>query len=238
MTRVLTVTQAPPSTPVLTLSGASGSTFLAGTTAYTNPQSGNSGGFTVAASTSDSSSGIKEVVFPALSGFSSGGGVNEPSLPEQLQLDRFRRARIRRTDRHGDQQRRHQRQLQLQCGARYSAPTGGALNINATAASSSGSTSYNITGGYPIAIRTDFSEAQSASQSGLRSSTLTVAAASLAGNVCGTFGSPTTIAGSPSQSEPSGCYRYTLTGVDNVGNQTSVSTTVIVDTTIPSDARR
>ena len=53
-----------------------------GTTAYTNPQSGNSGSFTVNASTSDSSSGIREVVFPALSGFSSGGG-SDTSLPYQ-----------------------------------------------------------------------------------------------------------------------------------------------------------
>ena len=105
---------------------------------------------------------------------------------------------------------------------------------NGTAAATGGSTSYNVTGSYPIAIRTDYSETQSASQSGLRSSTLTIATASLAGNVCGAFGAPTTIAGSPSQSEPSGCYRYTLTGIDNVGNQTSVSTTVIVDTTVPT----
>ena len=46
-TQTLTVTEAPPSTPVLTLSGASGSTYIAGTTVYTDPQAGDEGAFTV-----------------------------------------------------------------------------------------------------------------------------------------------------------------------------------------------
>ena len=74
-THTLTVTLAPPSTPVLTLSGATGNTLLAGSTAYTNPQSGSSGSSTVSAQTSDPGSGIKNVVFPALTGFSGGGGT-------------------------------------------------------------------------------------------------------------------------------------------------------------------
>jgi PKD repeat protein len=235
MTRTLTVTVAPPSTPVLTLSGASGSTFLAGTTAYTNPQAGNSGGFTVAASTSDSLSGIREVVFPTLTGFSSGGGV-DTGLPYQTTYSWSGAG----AGASGTQPVTATNNAGVNASANFtvapdtSTPAGGALNINGTAATAGGSTSYNVTGGYPIAIRTDYSETQSSSQSGLRSSTLTIATASLAGNVCGTFGAPTTIVGSPAQSEPGGCYRYTLTGVDNVGNQTSISTTVIVDTTVPT----
>src|SRR5439155_24234547 len=47
--------------------------------------------------------------------------------------------------------------------------------------------------------------------------------------------SPTTIVGNPDQTGlSSGCYRYTLTGTDNVGNTVSISTTVKVDTTNPS----
>ncbi len=235
MTRRLTVAQAPPSTPELTLSGGSGSTYLNGTTAYTNPQSGNSGSFTVNASTSDSSSGIREVVFPTLTGFSAGGGA-DTSLPYQSTYNWSGGGAAAS----GPQTVTATNNAGISASSNFNvvpdttAPTGGALNINGTAGSGSGSTSYNVTGVYPIAIRTDYTEAQSASQSGLRSSTLTVASASIANNSCGSFSTPIAIAGAPSQSEPSGCYRYTLTGIDNVGNQASVTTTVIVDTTIPS----
>ncbi len=112
-------------------------------------------------------------------------------------------------------------------------PTGGALAVNGTAASEGGSSSYNSSGSFTIE-RIDYKEEKTKTQSGLASSTLTVASATLAGNTCGTFGTPSTIAGSPAQSEPTGCYRYTLTGTDNAGNSASVTTTAKVDTTPPS----
>ena len=235
LTRKLTIAQAPPSTPELSVSSASGSTYVSGTTVYTNPQSGNSGSFTVNASTSDSSSGIREVVFPALTGFGSGGGA-DTSLPYQSSYSWSGSGATAS----GAQTVTATNNAGVSASSNFNvvpdtaAPTGGALNINGTAGSASGSSSYSVTGVYPIAIRTDYSETQSSSQSGLRSSTLTVASASLANNTCASFGTPIAITGAPSQSEPSGCYRYTLTGTDNVGNQASVSTTVIVDTTIPS----
>jgi len=40
--------------------------------------------------------------------------------------------------------------------------------------------------------------------------------------------------GNPSQSLATGCYLFTLTGTDNLGNSTSVTTTVVVDTSAPS----
>jgi hypothetical protein len=107
------------------------------------------------------------------------------------------------------------------------APTGGALVVN-------GGTTYSTTGSFPIDTRTDYSETQSATESGLASSTLTRAAASLTNDSCGTYGSPTTIIGSPAQSLPTGCYLYTLTGTDNLGNTASVTATVKVDTSDPS----
>jgi PKD repeat protein len=113
------------------------------------------------------------------------------------------------------------------------APTGGALIVNGSAAAAAGSKSYSSSGSYAIDSRTDYSEARSGSESGLQSSTLTLAGASLAGNTCGTFGAPARIVGSPAQSEPTGCYRYRLTGVDNAGNTASVTTIVRVDTTPP-----
>ncbi len=234
-TQVITVTLAPPSKPVLTLSGASGSTFVSGTTAYTNPQSGKSGGFKVSASTSDSFSGVKNVTFPTLSGFASGGGIDTATPYETTYSWSGTGATAS-----GPQTVTATNNGNVSSSSEFSvvpdttAPANGALTVNGTAAGASGTSSYNLTGGYPIAIRTDYSEAQSPAQSGLKSSTLTMASASLANNACGTFGTPATITGAPAQSEPAGCYRYTLTGLDNVGNQTSISTTVIVDNSAPT----
>ena len=111
------------------------------------------------------------------------------------------------------------------------APTSGALSVNATAASTAGSTSVatNSTS-FPIGSRTDYAD----SGSGLQSSVLTVQSESLSGTTCGAAGSggpftsPTTITGT---TQPSGivagfCYLYRLTGTDNVGNVASISTTV------------
>ena len=59
--------------------------------------------------------------------------------------------------------------------------------------------------------------------------------ATLANNTCGSYGSPSTISGTTPQSVSSGhCYLFTLTGTDNVGNTTSLSTIVMVDTSAPS----
>ncbi len=63
--------------------------------------------------------------------------------------------------------------------------------------------------------------------------------APLGANACGTFGSATTITGTPTQNAGAGivsgnCYRYTLTGIDNVGNTVSISTIVRVDATAPN----
>src|SRR5205807_711452 len=119
------------------------------------------------------------------------------------------------------------------------APTGGALVVNGTAAAAAGgSTSSSASSSFSIGSRTDYQETQSSSQSGLRSSTLTIQSAPLAKNVCGApgsggaYASPTVIAGAVNPATAGGyCYLYTLTGLDNVGNAASVSTTVKVDTT-------
>jgi hypothetical protein len=113
-------------------------------------------------------------------------------------------------------------------------PAGGALTVNGTGATGGGSSSYSTSGSFPIDVRTDYSETQSATESGLASSTLTRATATLTGNSCGSFGSASTISGAPAQSLSTGCYLYTLTGTDNLGNNISISTTVKVDTSAPS----
>src|SRR5207244_7405793 len=64
---------------------------------------------------------------------------------------------------------------------------------------------------------------------------LTRESATLSSDSCGSFGSATTLAGTPAQSGlATGCYRYRLTGTDNVGNAVSVTTIVKVDTSAPS----
>ena len=90
-----------------------------------------------------------------------------------------------------------------------------------------------LTAGTTLTInsRTDYTDGGS----GLASSTLTIQSASLTANSCGSFGAPSTITGTTSQTVASGnCYLLTLTGTDNVGNAASISTTVKVDTTAPS----
>ena len=112
------------------------------------------------------------------------------------------------------------------------APAGGALTVNGTAATSGGASSQatNSTS-FTIASRTDYTD----SGSGLRSSVLTVQSESLSGSTCGALGSggpftsPTTVTGT---TQPSGivagyCYVYTLNGTDNVGNVASIVTTVV-----------
>ena len=124
-----------------------------------------------------------------------------------------------------------------------SAPTSGALVVNGTVAGAGGSSSYATSTSFTIGTRTDYTEAQSASQSGLASSTLTVQSADLTKGACGTPGSagaytsPTVIAGKSNPAIASGyCYRYTLAGVDNVANTASISTTVKVDTAAPTSS--
>ncbi len=234
-TRTVTVTVSPPTKPELTLSAATGSTAVAGTTVYTNPQAERSGGFTLTAATSDSFWGIKNVVLPTLTGFTSGGGTLTTSPYTTTYAWSGAGASAS-----GTQTVTATNNANVSSSSTFTvvpdttAPAGGALTINGTAAAAAGTTSYSTTGSYPISLRTDFAEAQSPTQSGLQSSTLTIASATLANNTCGTFGAPSIIAGAPAQSEPSGCYRYTLTGTDNVGNQASLTTTVMVDTTTPS----
>jgi hypothetical protein len=113
-------------------------------------------------------------------------------------------------------------------------PTGGALTVNSTAASAAGTTSIDGDGSFTIGTRTDYNGDAGA---GFATSVLTRETATLAadGTTCGAFGAPTTIAGSPAQTGlGEGCYRYTLTGTDKVGNTSSIGTTVKVDTTAPT----
>ncbi len=108
-----------------------------------------------------------------------------------------------------------------------STPTGGAVTVNGTDADAIETTSYSKANPVLVNSRTDWSDVES----GLATSTLTSAFATLTNNTCAAFGSTTTITGTTSQTlTTTRCYRYTLTGTDNAGNASAVSTVVKFDT--------
>jgi large repetitive protein len=115
------------------------------------------------------------------------------------------------------------------------APSGGALSVNGTVASSGGSSSTSSSTSFAIDSRTDYTDGGS----GLASSTLTIQSETYSNNACGAPGSggaytsPTTISGTTNPATAAGfCYLYTLTGTDNVGNTISIKTTVTVPVAI------
>jgi hypothetical protein len=124
------------------------------------------------------------------------------------------------------------------------APSGGAVTVNGQAATTGGATSSATSTNFTINSRTDYTEPQSTTSSGLQSSTLTVQSETLTGNACGTAGSGgpfTTPAQITGTTQPSGiqggyCYLYTLAGTDHVGNAASVKVTVKVPIGIASMA--
>src|SRR5262249_56935406 len=69
--------------------------------------------------------------------------------------------------------------------------------------------------------------------SGMAGEVLTVRSASLANDVCGGYGGATTVTGASYGVANANCYEFTLTATDNVGNVTTLTTTVKVDTTAP-----
>jgi hypothetical protein len=109
-------------------------------------------------------------------------------------------------------------------------PVAGALTVNGVVAEGSSTTSQAI-GPYAI-LRTDFTDPETT----MTSSTLVRTSATLAGGVCGTtFGSSSTITGTPSQTGLApACYRYVLTGRNSLALTASVSTIVALDSTVPT----
>ena len=138
----------------------------------------------------------------------------------------------RRQDRVRPEQRRPLELVQLHAHLRRDA-TRPAARSSSTASppASVGTQSYDDDGSFTIGTRTDYAD----TLSGLASSTLTREDGTLAGDACSSYGAPATIVGAPAQNGlATGCYRYTLTGTDNVGNSVSRSTVVKVDLTDPT----
>ena len=108
-------------------------------------------------------------------------------------------------------------------------PTGGALVLNGTAAAAAPSTSVSGSGTF-TGTRTDYSTDAGSGLHPTTPSVLTRAVAPLTGGTCGTYAAATVVAGVPNESNlATGCYRYVLTGMDAVGNLSTLSTVVRVD---------
>src|SRR4029077_8745965 len=85
-----------------------------------------------------------------------------------------------------------------------------------------------------INSRTDYST----DATSVTSATLDYKVATLGpSNACGTYGSATTVppATTTVTVATGNCYLFTLTGVDALGNSSTITTTVKVDTTAPSN---
>ena len=220
-----------PTKPGLAFGALSPATFYNATsnTLYFNPT--HSGEFTVTASSSDAASGIAGYTFSPLaaSGFAETqtGGQNVYAFGVSAKAPTTAPT-VLATNGVGSAS----ASASYNLVADSSVPTGGALTVNSVAASAAGTSSFVKTTSFTIGTRTDYS---ADTGSGLASSVLTRAAATLSKNTCGTYGTPVTITANPAQSGlTEGCYLYTLTGTDKVGNTASLSTTVKVDATPPA----
>ncbi len=175
-----------PSAPTPTLSAATGNTYINGTTVYTNPQAGKSGGFTVTSAPTDSDSGILNVIFPALTGFSSGGGTDTSSPYSTTYAWSGAAATAS-----GSKTVTATNNATGTTNSSFTVtpdttnPINGAVSVNGTAATGGGSTSTTSSTSFSIDSRTDYTDAGS----GLASSTLTIQSETLTGSTCGSPGS-------------------------------------------------
>jgi hypothetical protein len=218
ISREIKVDTSGPTAPSLAFSGLTNA-YASGDTVYFKGNS--AGAFTVTPSSTDGSSGVASYSYPSLgTGFSNTSGDYTFSSSASTQSGAVTATNNAGATGPG---------TTFTAQSDATAPTGGALVVN-------GGTGY-LTSGTTLTIgtRNDFAETQTATESGLDASTLTIQSATLTGNSCNAYGSPTTIVGTASQTVASGnCYLLTLTGVDNVGNTASVARVVKVDTSAPS----
>ncbi len=233
---IVKVDTSAPAAPSLTLSNAAGGAYYSGSGSrvYFRPGAA-AGSFDIAGSSTDGDTGVASLAFPTASAvgtnWSASGSGSSRTYSYTATATSNGTQNVTATNLAGGVS----ANATFDVTADASAPGGGALSVNGTAATGGGSTSYDTDGSFAIGSRTDYSEAASATESGLASSTLTRQGATLSADSCGSFGAATTLVGTPAQSGlATGCYRYTLTGTDNVGNAVSISTIVKVDTSAPA----
>jgi hypothetical protein len=114
-------------------------------------------------------------------------------------------------------------------------PTGGAMTVNGQSASASYPAVDSSTGSAAISALVPYVDGES----GIQSTTVSVADAPMQDGACGSFGddvvldvaAPVTI-----QNLHDGCHRFTLTGTDRVGRSSAIGVIVRVDTSAPAGA--
>jgi hypothetical protein len=205
------------------LTNATINSYVSGTTAYTNPQSGKSGGFTVTVSPTDAESGIKDVAFPTLTGFTSGGGT----LTASPYTTTYAWSGAGATASGAQSVTARNNALSPTTATFTVTPDTGVPISGAVSASNSGN------GTVPLTV-TQYTDALS----GIATSAFTRAAGTLSAGACGSLTGTTLVTvsgGNDSATLGTGCYQYTLTATDNVGNATSTTSSVVkVDTTAPA----
>jgi hypothetical protein len=219
----------PPSVPTLSYIGL-GNTFVSGSTVYYR-SGATSGGFSVTAASTDPESGIASYAFPSLgSGWTvSGSGATRTytwsSATPSTSAGPFT---VTAKDGAGLVSSGSNATNPFNLTADNAAPTGGAIVANGSPLPS-----YNTSGNVSLSV-TSFTD----TGSGMATNTITRASGTLTNNTCGTLSGSTpvtVIGGNDSATLPTGCYQYTLTGTDNVGNTaTATSAVVMVDTTPPT----
>jgi hypothetical protein len=108
--------------------------------------------------------------------------------------------------------------------------------VNGNATGTGAAQTNSTTGDITVNSYTQYTETQSTTQSGLASSVLVRETATLSGGVCGAFGGAVALAGPAPITQtnlPTGCYRYRVTGTDNVANLANLMRVVRVDRSAP-----
>jgi hypothetical protein len=213
--------------PALTFATTGANTYASGGSVYYNPQGANSGSFTVnAPNVADPDSGLQKVNFPALAGMTGGGDVSAPG-PYSTTY-----GWTSGSTSSGSNNVTASNNATLSATALFNvfpdttAPAGGAITAN-------GAATFSTTGTVSLG-KTDFTDLGS----GIAGNVITRAAGTLSGNVCGSLSGAATVTisgGNDPATLGTGCYQYTLTGTDNVGNTaTTTSSVVKVDRAAPS----
>ena len=232
--RSFTVDTTAPAVPSLVITESNADSHAIGSTFYYRP-AGAGGTFTATATTSDATSLVKHVTFPGLAGGFTPAAPANDTTPAYAQV--YTWPATTGTETGAKNVTAEDNATNISAAGTFTVtpdsavPVTGALTVNSVAASGGGTQSYDSDGTFTIGTRTDYTDALS----GIATSTLTREQGTLNADACSAYGAPTTLVGSPAQSGlAAGCYRYILTGTDNVGNATSITTIVKVDTTAPA----
>jgi hypothetical protein len=219
---VVKVDTTPPSLS-LSLVANDGYDYVSGSTVFYNPSSGNSGSFTVSATTSDPESGIDHVAFPTVFGSDGGNVANSPYQTTYSWTDTATGSGSKTVSSYDGAGLSTDKSFTLTPDT--TPPTGGSVSY---------ADGYNTTGAVMVSV-TDATD----SGSGIASNQLQRELGTLSGGSCDFSGgswAPATLDGSGDDTVASGkCAKYRLVTTDNVSNQAifDSSSVVKVDTTPP-----